>query len=57
MSAYDAERQFEDNLKNFTESPEKVNLYRGLANIASELQNLSAAMHRLEEAIRGLQTK
>lgn len=57
MSAYHAKRQFEDNLRNFTDTPEKQNLYNGLGNIAAELQDISATLQRLEQALQRLERK
>lgn len=59
MSAYDAQRQFEDNITNLgqPDPAEKLNLYRGLANMANELQRLSAATARIEQAIQQLERK
>jgi hypothetical protein len=52
MSAYDAQRQFEDNVRLLPEDLEKQNLYRGLGNLASELQRITAALQRIETALR-----
>lgn len=48
MSAYAAQKQFEDNLANYVQTPEQQNLYNGLGNLATELQRISAALARLE---------
>jgi hypothetical protein len=57
MSAFDAQRQFEDNLKNYADSPEKQNLNNGLGNIAIELQRITAALQRVEQALQRLERK
>ena len=50
----DSQKQFEDNRLHFSDTPEKQNLYNALANIATELQYISAALQRLEQAVAQL---
>ena len=57
MSAEAAKRQFEDNLRNFADTPEKQNLYNGLGNIAIELQRITAALARVEQTSQRLERK
>ena len=57
MSAYDALRQFDDNTTNYADTPEKENLYKGLSNMAAELQRLSAATARIESELQQIERK
>lgn len=55
MSFYDANQQFLDNARLFSDphaEPEKYNLYRGLANLAQSLQSMEHEIRRLKEEIR-----
>lgn len=57
MSAYNARRQFEDNVQHFSDTPEKQNLYKGLTNLAIELERVSAQLHRIEQTTEDLKRR
>lgn len=54
MSAEAALRQFEDNLRNYADTPEKHNLYNGLGNLALELQAIRSELQQLQRTVTQL---
>ena len=56
MGAYEAKKQFDDNLLRLgpdsaRREPEKFNLYLGLANLAEELQAIRSDLNQIKNSL------
>jgi hypothetical protein len=52
MSATDAKKCFNENLRLFANPPEKWNLYSGLSNLASAMEDVERRLDQLTQVVR-----